>query len=87
MCADVLHRYKISDRKLVNPRFPVFENLNMLLIKSAKPYIIAERKRLPPHSQAVEIQTICRKLKTLIRAAMDGAEEQAWLAFNVTLES
>ena len=81
MGVNAMHRFKTSDRE--NPHFPTLENWNRLVINSAKPFIITELKRPPPRS--VSLQKFRIKLKLLMRMAMNGADEQAQLAFGVSL--
>ena len=80
VCA--MHRCKSSSSG--NPRFPALENWERLRIQSAKPLVIAELKRTAPRS-AKDVLEFRQKLVFLMRLAMEDAENQARLAFGITL--
>jgi hypothetical protein len=82
MSVHAMHRYQSSSS--TNPRFPALEDWDRLRIESAKPLVIAELKRPAPRSarDALEFR---ERLGGLMDLAIDDAEEQARLAFGVTL--
>lgn len=74
---------RFSSSSDADPRFPDLEKWEELVIKWAKPFIVAEMKRAPPRSTK-DKTTFCMQLEALMRTAMDDAESQALIAFNVT---
>jgi hypothetical protein len=82
MSVHAMHRYRSSSS--TNPRFPALEDWDRLRIESAKPLVIAELKRPAPRSAKDALEFHAR-LRSLMNLAIDDAEEQARLAFGVTL--
>lgn len=71
-----MHKFKTSDRE--NSHFPTLENWNMLVIKSANG---AETSPAP----LCHYPEISHEAEALMRLAMNGADEQARLAFGISL--
>jgi len=82
MGVSALNRFVTSNSQ--KPCFPALENWDKLKITSAKPFLIAELKRTAPRS-AKNVLHFREKLETLMRLAIEDVEDQARLAFGVTL--